>query len=417
MEKEAVFVELTIRAITPDEFGAFARAVSIAFGETGRSPEQIAEDARDFAYDRGFAAFDGDTIVATVDGVSFDLTLPGLTTIPVGGITGVGVLPTHRRRGLLRGLMARELDTIAARGESVAILTASESSIYRRFGFGAATVAATVEIDRRHAAFARPPSSDGTLTLIDHDRATAILPDLYHRARLRQPGAITRSAERWTHYLRSFSQPRDGASPMFVVTYTAPSGVVEGAAWYRIKQQWDGGLSAGTVLLRELVAITPDAEAALWDFCLNIDLTTTVIAQDRPLDEPLRWQLADPRRLRITCLTDDLWVRVLDVPVALAARRYAVRDRLVLAVNDPFRPATAGHYELVGGPDEATCRRTEASPDLTLDIAYLGAAYLGGARFGTLLRAGRIVEHVAGAAQRADLLFFTDPAPRCATPF
>jgi len=417
MEKEAVLVEPTIRAITPEEFGAFARAVSIAFGDTERSPEQVAEDARDFAYDRGFAAFDGDTIVATIDGIAFDLTLPGLTTIPVGGITGVGVLPTHRRRGLLRGLMARELDTIAARGEPVAILTASESSIYGRFGFGAATVAATVEIDRRHAAFAHPSPSNGALTLIDYDRAAAILPDLYHHVRLRQPGAITRSPERWTRYLRSFSQPRDGASPMFVVISTAPSGVVEGAAWYRIRQQWDGGLSTGTVLLRELIATTPEAEAALWDFCLNIDLTTTVIAQGRPLDEPLRWQLADPRHLRVTRLTDDLWIRLLDVPVALAARRYAARDRLVFAVRDPFRPATTGHYELVGGPDEATCRRTEDSPDLTLDIADLGTTYLGGTRFGTLLRAGRIVEHVAGAAQRADLLFFSDPAPRCATPF
>ncbi len=410
-------MEPVIRAITPDEFVAFSRAVATAFGETMRTPEQIAEAARDFAYDRSFAAFDGDSVVATIDGLSFDLTLPGLTTIPVGGITGVGVLPTHRRRGLLRGVMARELDMIAARGEALAILTATESSIYGRFGFGAATVATTVEVDRRHAAFARPLSSDGTLTLIDHDRAAVILPDLYNRARMRQPGAITRSPGQWTRYLRSFAQPRDGASPMFVVTYTASSGEVEGAAWYRIKEQWDGGLPTGTVLLRELVATTPEAETTLWQYCFNIDLTITVRAEDRPLDEPLRWQLADPRRLRVTRLTDDLWVRVLDVSVALAARRYAVRDRLVLAVNDPFRPATTGHYELVGGPDEATCRRTEASADLTLDIADLSAVYLGGVRFSTLLRAGRIVEHVAGAVQRADLLFFTDPAPRCATPF
>jgi len=410
-------VEPTIRAVTPDTFVVYSNAISTAFGGGPRTPEQLAEDARDFAYDRGFAAFDGDAIVATIVGLSFDLTLPGLTTIPVGGITGVGVLPTHRRRGLLRGVMARELDTIAARGEAVAILTATESSIYGRFGFGVATVATDVEIDRRHAAFNRPPASDGALTLIDHDRAAAILPDLYNRVRWRQPGAITRSPERWARYLRSFAQERHGASPMFVVTYTAASGEVEGAAWYRIKEHWEGFISAGTVLLRELVAITSEAEAALWHFCLNIDLTTTVQAQDRPLDEPLRWQLTDPRRLRVTRLTDDLWVRVLDVPVALAARRYATRDRLVFAVTDSFRPATAGRYELVGAPDDATCRRTEDSPDLTLDIADLGAVYLGGARFGMLLRAGRVVEHVAGAVQRADLLFFTDPAPRCATPF
>ncbi len=204
---------------------------------------------------------------------------------------------------------------------------------------------------------------------------------------------------------------------MFYVTYISDAGQVEGYVCYRIKEQWSHDLANSIVQLRELTATTPEAATALWQYCLNIDLTLTVQVQDRPLDEPFRWQLLDPRQLRVTEVTDDLWVRILDVPAALGARRYAVTDRLVLEISDPFRPGNIGRYELEGSPEGAFCRATDHAPDLALDIADLGAAYLGGVRFGTLVRAGRVSEKSDGAAQRADLLFTSDGLPWCSTPF
>ncbi len=410
-------MEPTIRGITPDDFPAFDRAIATAFGETVRGADEVAADRTSTRYDRCFAAFDGPRVVGTIVGLPFDLVLPGLATLPVGAITGVGVLPTHRRRGLLRSLMGRELDRIADGGEAVAILTASESGIYGRFGFAPATVAADLEIDTRHAAFAIPLPTDGTLTLIDHAEAKATLPPLYDRVRRRQPGALSRDAAYWAQVFRRWEKPHDGASPMFIVAHATRAGQADGMACYRIKEQWEGGLPRGSVLLRELITATDAAATALWRFCVEIDLTTTLHLQNRPLEEPLRWRLADPRQLRVTRVTDDLWVRLLDVPRALAARRYATEDRFVLAVEDPSRPANTGRYLLAGGPGGAACHPTEDAADLTLDVATLGALYLGGTRLGTLARAGRIGAGAADTLRRADLFFGTDPAPWCGTPF
>lgn len=409
-------MEQTIRRITPEELPTYDRTVAVAFG--GQISDAEVEQYRPlFEHDRSFAAFDGAQIAATIAGLSFDLTVPGLATLPVCGITSVAVLPTHRRRGLLRGLITRELDDTRERGQAIAVLTASESLIYGRFGFGAATFAASYEIDRRHADFVMPFTPAGRYTLLDYDRAAVVLPELYDRVRAAQPGSLSRSPARWRRSLDDFTQPRDGASAQMVIMYEGTPGQIDGAARYRIKERWDDGIPNNTVRLREILAATPDAATALWHYCFNIDLTVTVQAQMRPPDEPLYWQLADPRRLRLTRLTDDLWVRILDVPAALAARRYATTDRLVFAVADGFRPDVAGRYMLEGGPDGATCRRTDDDADLTLDIAMLGAAYLGGVRFSTLGRAGRVVEHTPGALMRADLLFASDPAPYCGTPF
>jgi predicted acetyltransferase len=188
---------------------------------------------------------------------------------------------------------------------------------------------------------------------------------------------------------------------------------------YRVKQEWTNAVPQHTVMLMgsQFVALDRVARAALWRYCLNLDLTQTVRAVGFPVDEPLRWMLADSRRLRVTSLRDDLWVRLLDIPAALSARRYLASGRVVFAVADAFLPENVGCYELVGGSEGAECRRTTGEADLALDVADLGAAYLGGVRFSTLAQAGRVEERTSGALARADTLFASDPAPYCATPF
>jgi predicted acetyltransferase len=251
--------------------------------------------------------------------------------------------------------------------------------------------------------------------LISHEEALTVLPALYERVRVTQVGALNRDEKRWAEFLHQPEATSDG--PRFYVVAESLSREVEAAMFYRIQARWEEGISSGTLLLSALFGLTPEAQAALWEYALNVDLVQTFRVMDRPVDEPLRWLLADPRRLRVTTLKDDLWVRLLDIPAALAVRGYVAPGRLVFEVEDAFRPQSAGRFALEAGPDGATCHATTADADLALGVVELGAAYLGGVSFSTLARAGRVRELRAGALAQADTLFSAVPAPWCGTPF
>jgi predicted acetyltransferase len=423
-----------IRGITPDEYQSFWHTIHIPFGErpSDRSFE-IWRSASEF--DRALAVIDpmgGNRFVATAGAYSLELTLPGGALVPAAGVTWVGVLPTHRRQGILTSLMRRQLEDVAARGEALAILTASESAIYARFGYGQATQAALWEIDREHTAFASRPlaspgserasdQASGRVHMMEHEEALGVLPVLYDRARRLQPGAISRSPGFWTATMHGPYETINGFGPRFYVSYVSDSGSVDGASHYRIKPNWDSGFPASTLEVNEILAVSSTAYSALWRYLLSLDLVHTIRVVRRPVDEPVRWLLADPRRMRLSRLTDDLWVRLLDVEAALGARRYRTHDRLSFDVADGFRPKVGGRYLLEAGPDGAECRRIPADSgaraDLTLDITDLGSTYLGGVSFSTLGRAGRVLEETPDALARADLLFSTDRAPYCGTPF
>jgi len=409
-------MDLQIRPITSEEFLDFGHVINAAFGDT-MTDEEIEQERPLVEFDRTLATFDEGQIVATAGAVSFDLTLPGLTIAPAAGVTAVAVLPTHRRRGHLRRLMQRQLQDVRARGESLAVLGASESSIYGRFGYGAATDTLRFEVDRSHSAFAQPYEPSGRFRLLDRTQAAAVLPEVYDRMRRRRPGSLTRGEAYWTYYLRDAERWRDGASARFYVAYEPAPGQIDGFASYRVESKSDHDIAANILQVMEVNAVTPEARRALWHYCFNVDLVGTIRSYWSPVDEPLRWMLADPRRLRVLTLADFLWVRIVDVPSALCARRYAQSGRLVLEVADPFYPQNSGCYELEGGPEGATCRRSDKAPDLAFDVADLGAAFLGGRRFDTLAQAGRVVERSPGALGRADALFTGDPAPWCATMF
>jgi len=252
---------------------------------------------------------------------------------------------------------------------------------------------------------------------VDASEGEKLLPAFYDRARRAQPGELTRDPETWRAYFRDAEWHRRGDSRHYDAVYEDDSGRVEGWASYRVRHHWAAGLPANVVRVRGLYALTPAARTAVSRYCLDLDLAGSVELMMRPLDEPLRWMLADSRRLQATHTHDGLWVRLVDLPAALAARRYAVEDRLVLEVTDRIRSRNQGRFALEGGGDGASCRPTRDDPDLTLDVAWLGATYLGGVRFTTLARAGRVLERTRGAARRADLLFSSDPAPWCTTTF
>ncbi|HYT26449.1 MAG TPA: sterol carrier protein domain-containing protein, partial [Actinomycetota bacterium] len=221
----------------------------------------------------------------------------------------------------------------------------------------------------------------------------------------------------WQLHLPDPEWLRRGRGQRVDVVYEPGPGRVDGYATYGLRSRWTDNIPDSIAQVMELMAVTPEAAASLWRFCLDLDLTTTVELRNRPLDEPLRWCLADPRRLRTTALSDFLWLRVLDLPAALAARGYAAEGQLVLEVSDPLLPDNDGRFRLDGGPGGGRCARTSFAPDVILDVAALGAAYLGGVRFSTLGRAGRVREGRPGALARADAMFASDPAPWCSTDF
>jgi predicted acetyltransferase len=410
-------MDFEIRPIadTDEEWSRFWPVPVTAFGETAAEGE--ADDwRRNFEFDRTIAVFDGDRIVGTGGAYSMELTLPGLTTVRVGGLTAIGVLPTYRRRGILRAMIARHFADVESRGEPLSVLNASESTIYGRFGYGAATFSSDLEIDTTRAALRDAPEAPGEVRMVDAGEAEKLLPELYDRARRSQPGELTRSPQMWASYFRDPPWFRHGASQHYDVVYEE-NGQIEGWVSYRIEDQWVGPLASHAVRVRELYALTPAARAALWRFALGLDLASTVKILNRPADEPLAWLLADPRRQRVTHTHDDLWVRLLDLPVALAARRYAIEGRLVLEVADRMRPANDGRFALDAGPAGASCQPTRAEPDLVLDVDALGAAYLGGVRLSTMAAAGRVDERTPGALERADLLFSSNPPPWSTTSF
>jgi predicted acetyltransferase len=408
-------MSLEIRPITPDQFPAFLRCDSTAFGHD-LDHEEMAAEQRAFEFDRSLAVFDGPAIVGTAGAISFNLTLPGLSSVPAAGVAYVGVLPTHRRRGLLRQLMQRQLDDVRMRGEPLAILYASESSIYGRFGYGIASFQLGFTIERHHAGFQRPLLPEGTLELVDPEAAASVVPGLYEQFRRVQPGAVDRSPAWWELYFKDIASWRDGASARFYVVSHGASGVPDGYAAYRIKGDWQRSLPHHTLMAHDVYGLSSQTTAALWHYLLNVDLIRTISAWNRPVDEPLRWLLVEPRRMQITHLNDGLWLCLVDVAAALRARRYSAAGELVLEVVDPFRDQK-GRYRLETGPEGAVCRTTSAAPDLTLQIDDLAAAYLGGNRFSTLARACRVVEHRTGALSRADSLFACEPAPWGTTHF
>jgi predicted acetyltransferase len=411
-------MSIDIRPIRRDEGDQFSAVMAAAFGETF-SEEELADHDRWFEYDRSIGAFDGDRLVGTGGADSMDLTLPGLTTIPIGGLTAISVLPTHRRRGILRSMINYHFEEVEGRGELVSALGASESVIYGRFGYGLATTFADYEIDPRRGQFLRPAATGGRLRLLEPEETAKIVPPLYDRYRRGQPGELTRPQVWWEMYARDPEWTRQGASRHYDVVHESESdpGRVDGWLSYRVENRWPNGLAANIIKVRMLVGLTPEAEAALWRYVLDLDLAGTIKLLDRPVDDPIRWRLADPRRLRVTDLGDQLWVRLLDLRGALEARRYAVQDALVLEVTDALRPRNQGRFRLEGGPDGAACQPATAEPDLALDIADLGAAYLGGARLTSLARAERVAERTPGALLRADRMFAADPPPLCTTHF
>ncbi len=408
------------RPITSEEFPDLARADMLAFGSDMRA-EDVEIEGQALEFDRTVAAVEGGRFVGGTAVLSLDIGLPGGRTVPAGGLTWTGVIPTHRRQGILSAMISRQLEGSREREEPVGILQASESTIYGRFGYGPATYGLGFSVSTSHAAFrAMAPRFDGRFEAVDKAAAFDVLPTVFERCRHGRPGSVGRSSGLWKAFLGDPEHDREGATSYFHAVHHDSAGLIDGYVTYRVTGAWKSDIPANTLTVQELIARDPQAHAALWRYCLDMDLVATVASWDSPVDEHLRWLLTDSRRFRVNQINDSLYVRILDIPTALAARAYPLAprdDALVFHIEDRFLQDVAGDYLLEAGPSGAECARTTRAADLSLDIADLGEVYLGGVSFATLVRCGRVSEHTAGGIARADALFRTERAPWCSTHF
>lgn len=355
--------------------------------------------------ERTRCAFDGDEVVGTLGAFSLEMTVPG-AVVPTAGTTAITVRPTHRRRGLLRGMMQAHFEEIRERGEPLSALWASESSIYRRFGYGEAALLSRERIARPHTALLPSARVEaGRCRMVDRDEAQARMPGIYDRARRERPGMMARCDAWWRHrVLADRPYQRHGGTPLRRIVYER-DGEPRGYLLYRMRHQGE----AIQLLVIELCGVDGEAESALYQLACGVDLVEELVFWNQPADSPLALRLADPRRLQ-RVVRDALWLRLMDVGAALSARSYAAEGRLRLEVRDAFWSDAQGCYRLEASGGGGRCERCREEPDLALDVADLAAAYLGGISFRSLARAGR-ARGSAEALARADALFATPLPP------
>ncbi|MFI6148143.1 GNAT family N-acetyltransferase [Streptomyces sp. NPDC051109] len=406
-----------VRPIAESELPEWLRTVNTGFLRPDRVTESdVAQRAKHGDLGRTLGAFDASTgrCVATFRSFAQELTVPGGASVAASAVTNVAVLPTHRRRGLLTRMMATELAAARARGDVVSTLIAAEYPIYGRYGYGPAASIAEWEIDVSRTGLDprwSGPADGGRIELVDAAGARTIGPGLHERLRAVSPGTVDRNARWWSLATGLEEVSSRPYKDKFHAVYRTAEGEPAGLAVYTADAHWtDGKVPRNTVQVKDLIAVTPDAERALWHFLCSIDWVMKVRTGYRAPDDLVAQLLPDPRAAGIVTASDFLWVRVLDVVRALGARTYAVPGVLVLEVADPGGPA-AGRYRLDAGTGE--CTATGEPADLRLDASALGSLYLGGESAVRLGALGRIAEVRPGALALADAVFRTARRPWC----
>lgn len=378
---------------------------------------KVAEQVRQhWLPERSWIAWDGSRACGNFRSWLTKLTLPGGGELPAAAVSAVGVLPTHRRRGVLTQMAAAAHQAIRDAGEPLSILLASEYPIYGRYGYGPASRDATFTVHTKETEL--PGDMAGTLELAPLTAATRdTVRAVFEVARRQRAGEIWRRDVTWN--LDMGLEPdafEDKPWRGFIALHRDRSGAVDGYVRYKADPKWDAG-PTGELEIADLHTLDDAAYADLWRFLLSIDLATTVIAPNRPVSDPLPWLLTNPRAIGIGRLNDRLWVRIWDVPRTLEARTYETAAALTLEVVDEDVWGGTRRWRLEAGPDGAACRETRDEPDLTLPIRALGAVYLGGSRLRDVAKWAPVVEHRPGALAEADALFRTTEEPWLSTFF
>ncbi|MDO8185147.1 GNAT family N-acetyltransferase [Conexibacter sp. JD483] len=405
---------ITYRPLDETTFDAFGENLDLAFHEEAWAA--IRDRTRVLLpLERTLAAFDGDRLVGTSGVYEQRISIPG-GELPCAGVTVITVAPTHRRRGILTAMMSGLLEQAQAHDEPIASLWAAEGGIYERFGFGVASRRVRFRLPGRGAAPRAPFAGAGSgpdglrIELLPLDGAGPLLAPVWARMRGQRPGVPARTPDWWAwRILADPREDRHGALPKRLAVAFDGDGDARGYALYRAKRSGGDELE-----LLELIAPDRDAEAALWRYLGSIDLIASIDASDRPVDDPLPFRFDDWRQPwpAIAEWPDAMWLRLLDLPAALQARSWNGPLDVTLEVADRRLARNAGRWRLqVTADGAARCAPADGDADLALDVATLGAAYLGGTTLTTLADAGRVAELTPGALARLDLALHVPRAP------
>jgi predicted acetyltransferase len=396
--------DIRLRTGTAEDWDAISALLGMVFHDHAEEEKRDVEGSV-FEPERSLVAVDGELIVGTAAAYTRELTVPG-AIVPAAHVTLVGVSPTHRRRGLLNRMMRRQLGEIAEAGrEPIAALWASETKIYPRYGYGMAAQRLVADIMTREIKLAEPAPDAGTgkFRLVKPADAISDLAKVYEQLRPGRTGWSSRDDRWWRFVLSDLPSDRDGSTPLRGVVHDTPHGPTGYALW-RTADRWDAHGPDSKVQIREVVATDPATYLALWRFLTGIDLARWAHAAFLAPDEPLMHLVDEPRRLGLK-LSDGLWIRIVDLPAALTARRYATEVDVVLEVTDPLIAANTGRWRLTAGPDSATCEPTGDPAELALTTLELGAVYLGGPALAALAAAGRVRELRPGTLDPASAAF------------
>ncbi|MFB7370193.1 GNAT family N-acetyltransferase [Streptomyces sp. NPDC056222] len=408
---------LEVRPVVESEYPDWLRAVNTGFLRPPMvTDEEVADRLPHSDLSRVLGVFDGGRVVATFRSFTQELSAVGGGALVADAVSGVTVSATHRRQGLLSRMMADDLAAAKERGDAVATLIAAEYPIYGRYGFGPATWTAEWTVDVRRAGLdprrTGRPEDGGRIEFADGEEIRKIGPGLHRRLAGVRAGMVERDSRRWDVETGLAFHNSPWTEPFYVV-FRDEDGEPQGFAAYTCDDTWgDAKQPLNTAKVKDLIAVTPAAERALWRYLCSIDWVTTVKSGNRAPDDLLPLLLPDPRAAHITTQADMLWVRVLDVAKVLEGRTYGASGSLVLELRDAAGLA-GGRYRLDASPEGAACAPSTASADLALDIAELGTLSLGDESVVRLAALGRVEEVAPGAADRADALLRTSRRPWC----
>jgi predicted acetyltransferase len=400
-----------LRKPTSDDLPAIRSVDEFAFGT--EFPDSVWNAWSDsFPLERSWVAEVDQEIIGLTASHPFQISVPG-RWVPAAGVTFVAVHPAHRRQGVLRSLMTRQLNELAAAGEPIALLWASEPAIYGRYGFGSAAEHIDLTVPADPAALPVIPGEeslrvDTPTPLEARSAAVAVL----QRVGALRPGVLSTEEQIWPLRVLDAPERRHGAGRLRAAVVSDNRGDPVAYALFAPKQKWDRGQADGEVAVREFAAVDAAARSRLWRFLMSLDLMASLNWEDAPSDEPLQLMTHASRQL-ITGRRDSLWLRVLDVEAALLARDYAGQLDLVFEIHDGLIADCAGRWRLTNNAGTASCARTEAPADLSLSVAALGAAYLGGQSFTRLADAGLVAEHTPGTLAAATVAFGSTRQPWC----
>ena len=394
---------MEIRQVQENEFLQWRIAVRGSLGDHTNPQSTAYMRAHRVEIDRLLVCMDGKTIAGSGGADSFDMTLPGGTQVPVAGVAYITTAPTHRRRGIQRNIMKRIHHDARNRGDIATILWASQSNLYPRYGYGNTMPVHNWHIDLRHTKYEHAPTWTGHYVKAERDEAIPLMTEAYERTRPNRTGMITRTPKRWQYEIH----PIDTKDEFFIIYKEGQNALAY--ARYTIEIDPEDEFK-GTLHVKEAVAATDSAHAALWRYLFDQELVDDLKARARPVDDPLIWMLAEPRRLRRS-LTDAIWMKLLDIPAMLQKRTYPVEDTLIMQIIDA-ETDESHNFSVEFGNEGATSRPTSAEPDLVMNESDLAAIYAGAVECSMLANIGLIdvSARTPDAALRADAIFRTSPA-------